>query len=80
LVLRNKLRLSLEAYDFTREDHSLHLRLEGRYFITKNLFAFAGWDDPTWSERSSVLFGGGVTWGDEDLKYLLGTASSAVPR
>jgi phospholipid/cholesterol/gamma-HCH transport system substrate-binding protein len=80
MVARNKLRLSLEAYDFTRTEKPPHIRVEGRYFITRNLFAFAGWDDPTWSQRSSYLFGGGITWGDEDVKYLLGTAASAAPR
>jgi phospholipid/cholesterol/gamma-HCH transport system substrate-binding protein len=75
-VLRNRLKLTLEVYDFNRETNPPHLRLEGRYFVTKNLFAYAGWDDPVWSQRSSVIFGGGVTWGDEDVKYLLGTASS----
>jgi len=80
MVARNKLRLSLEAYDFTRTEKPPHVRVEGRYFITRNLFAFAGWDDPTWAQRSSYLLGGGITWGDEDVKYLLGTAASAAPR
>ena len=75
-VLKDRLRLSFEAYDFNRDTKPPHLRLEGRYFLTRNLFAFAGWDDPTWQEHRSVLFGGGVTWGDEDLKYLMGTAAS----
>jgi hypothetical protein len=52
------------------------LRLEGRFFLTPNIFAFAGWDDPRWSARSSLLVGAGITWRDEDLKYLLGTAAS----
>jgi phospholipid/cholesterol/gamma-HCH transport system substrate-binding protein len=80
MVLRNKLRLTLEAYDFNRSEKPPHLRLEGRYFLTRNIFAFAGWDDPTFSQRRSILLGGGVTWGDEDLKYLLGTIGSAVPK
>lgn len=71
-----KLRLTLEAYDFNRDVKPPHLRFETRYFITRNVFAYAGWDDPTWSKQSSVLFGGGVTWLDEDVKYLLGTASA----
>ena len=71
-----KLRLSLEAYDFGRETKPPHFRIEGRWYLSPNLFAFGGWDDPTWSDRSSVLFGGGVTWTDDDLKYLLGTAAS----
>ena len=76
-LLRDRLHLTFEAYDFNRESQPPHFRLEGRYYLNRNLFAFAGWDDPSWSERSTVLFGGGVTWSDEDVKYLLGTASSA---
>ena len=75
-ALRDRLHLTLETYDFNREIKPPHFRLEGRYYLNRNLFAFAGWDDPGWSERSTVLFGGGVTWSDEDVKYLLGTASS----
>lgn len=75
-LLKQRLRLTLEVYDFNRETSPPHLRFEGRYYVTRNLFAYAGWDDPTWAERSTVLFGGGVTWGDEDVKYLLGTAGS----
>jgi phospholipid/cholesterol/gamma-HCH transport system substrate-binding protein len=78
-LLKQRLRLSFDAYDFNRDEHAPHLRLEGRYYLTHNLFAFAGIDDPTWSQRRSVLLGGGVTWGDEDLKYLLGTAAAAKP-
>ncbi len=77
-LLRDRLKLSLEAYDFSRDTKPPHLRLEGRYFLTKNIFAFAGWDDPAWASHSSAIVGGGVTWGDEDVKYLLG-AASAVP-
>lgn len=74
--LDKRLKLTLEAYDYYREEKPPHLRLEGRYYVTRNLFAYAGWDDPRWSKRSSAILGGGVTWTDEDLKYLLGTAAS----
>ncbi len=74
-----KLRLTFEAYDFNRElDLDTHLRLESRFFFNRNLFLMAGWDDPLVSERSSVLIGGGITWTDDDLKYTLGLAGSAV--
>ena len=76
-LIKDKLRLTFEAYEFSRETKPPHLRFESRYFLTRNLFAYAGWDDPIWKERSSVLFGGGVTWRDEDLKYLLGTLAAA---
>ena len=49
----------------------------GRYFVNCNLFLMAGWDDPLFGDRASFLFGGGVTWNDEDLKYSLGLAAAA---
>lgn len=77
-LLDHRLKLTLDAYDFNRDQHAPHLRLTGRYYLTKNIFAYTGWDDPTYAAHSSVIFGGGITWTDEDLKYLLGTAASAV--
>jgi phospholipid/cholesterol/gamma-HCH transport system substrate-binding protein len=75
----DKFRLSLEAYDFNRpRDLAVHMRLEGRYFLNRNLFLMAGWDDPLESLRSSVLIGGGVIWRDEDVKYSLGLAAGAA--
>ncbi len=79
-LLRNQLRLTLEAYEFSRDTKPPHLRFEGRYYLTRNLFAYAGWDDPVWKQRSSVLFGGGVTWRDDDLKYLFGSIGSVAGR
>jgi phospholipid/cholesterol/gamma-HCH transport system substrate-binding protein len=79
-IAKDRLLFTLEAYDWTRQLHPPHIRIEGRWYLNKNLFAFTGWDDPTWSSRSSYLIGAGVTWGDEDLKYLLGTAAAATPR
>jgi phospholipid/cholesterol/gamma-HCH transport system substrate-binding protein len=71
--------VSVEAYDWGREiDDTPHLRVEGRYYLNRNLFLTAGWDDPLFSDRSSVLFGGGVTWNDEDVKYSLGLAAGAA--
>ncbi|MDD5562353.1 MAG: MlaD family protein [Thermoanaerobaculaceae bacterium] len=75
-LLNRRLRLTLEAYDFSRDVKPPHIRFETRYFLTRNLFAFAGLDDPVWAQQRSVLFGGGVTWRDDDVKYLLGTVSS----
>jgi phospholipid/cholesterol/gamma-HCH transport system substrate-binding protein len=71
--------LVFEAYDFDREfDQDVHLKFEGRYFLSRHIFVTAGWDDPLVSEKSSVLFGGGITWNDEDVKYSLGLAGSAL--
>jgi len=78
-LFNDRLRLSLDVYDFNREPNAPHLRFEGRYKLGKGLFAFAGWDDPTFSDRSSVLFGAGYTWVDEDIKYYAGAAAIAAP-
>lgn len=77
---KDKVRLTFEAYDLSRDLKPPHLRLEGRYYLTRNLFAFTGWDDPTLRSHSAVLFGGGITWRDDDLKYLLGTAGAMSGR
>lgn len=79
-LAKNRVHMSFEASDFGRDIKPPFLRLEGRYFINRNIFAFAGWNDPRWSDRSSVLLGGGVTWRDDDLKYLLGGLSSLAGR
>jgi phospholipid/cholesterol/gamma-HCH transport system substrate-binding protein len=79
LLVKRPLRLTVEAYDFNRRViNDPHLRLEGRYFLSDHIFLMAGWDDPLFSETSAVLFGGGVLWTDEDLKYSLGMAAGAM--
>lgn len=77
---RDKAGVTLEAYNFNRETKAPHLRFEGRYFVTPNIYAFGGMDDPTWKERRSAIVGAGIRWNDEDLKYLLGSASSLAGR
>ncbi len=63
---------SFEAFDFNRpNDLQPHLRLQGRYQITPNLYLVGGYDDPL--ERKSVFLGGGLRWSDDNLKYLLGS-------
>ncbi len=70
----NKLWLSLEAFDFNREDDlEPHLRLSGRWRFHPNLYLVGGYDDFLTDERDSVFLGGGVRWNDDDLKYLLGS-------
>jgi phospholipid/cholesterol/gamma-HCH transport system substrate-binding protein len=76
---KRPLTVILEAWDFNREfDENVHLRLEGRYFLSPHIFVSAGWDDPLVSNRSSVFLGGGITWNDDDVKYSLGLAGGAL--
>jgi phospholipid/cholesterol/gamma-HCH transport system substrate-binding protein len=76
---KRPLTLVFEAFDFGREfDEGVHLKLEGRYFLSPHIFVTAGWDDPLVSEKSSVLLGAGITWNDDDIKYSLGLAGGAL--
>ncbi len=69
-----RFRLSLEAYDFGREeDLAPHLRLIGRWRLHPNFFLQGGYDDFLESDRDSIFLGGGVRWSDDDLKYLIGS-------
>ena len=69
-----KFQLSLEAYDFGREeDLDPHLRLIGRWRLHPNFFLQGGYDDFLEGDRDSIFLGGGLRWSDDDLKYLLGS-------
>lgn len=66
--------LSMEAFDFNRHDNlDPHLRLSGRYRLNDRIYLKAGWDDFLVGDRRSLFFGGGITWRDNTLKYLLGS-------
>lgn len=69
-----RLWLSIEAFDFDRQgDLEPHLRLSGRYRLSDMIYLRAGYDDFLEGERDSIFLGGGLTWRDDDLKYLLGS-------
>lgn len=69
-----RLWIDAQAFDFDRRaDRNPHLRLSGRYFLNPNIFVVGGYDDPLESDFDSFFLGGGLTWTDENLKYLLGS-------
>lgn len=75
-LLKDRLRVSADLWDFTRPDEfAAHAKVEGRYFLSPSLFVTGGWDDFLNVKRdaASVFVGGGVRWSDEDIKYLLGS-------
>jgi phospholipid/cholesterol/gamma-HCH transport system substrate-binding protein len=73
-VVPEKLALSFEAYDFSRElELDPHLRVTAHWFPWRNLFVVAGYDDPLVDELASPFLGAGLRWSDEDLKYLIGS-------
>lgn len=75
----DRIGLTLEAFNFGRDEDAPHVRFEGRWYITPNLYAYTGYNDPLSSQYRSAILGAGVRWSDEDLKYLIGSAAAAVP-
>jgi phospholipid/cholesterol/gamma-HCH transport system substrate-binding protein len=71
--------LGLQAFDFDREnDRDFHLRLNARWYLHPNVYLWGGYDDPLESELDALFLGGGITWNDDNLKYLLGSVPSGA--
>jgi phospholipid/cholesterol/gamma-HCH transport system substrate-binding protein len=78
-VLRDKLWVSMEAFDFDRRnDLNPHLRVFTRWRAHRHVYLMGGYDDFLEPGRDSFFLGGGITWSDDNLKALLGTATSAA--
>ncbi len=72
-LLDRRLWLSLEAFDFNREDDlAPHLRLTTRWLFHPNLYLMGGYDDFL-EDDDSLFLGAGIRWRDDYLKYLLGS-------
>jgi phospholipid/cholesterol/gamma-HCH transport system substrate-binding protein len=76
--LGDRMRVTGEAFDFGgKNDNNPHLRLLGEYVFRKEtprtpqLFVRTGVENPL--NDTSFIFGGGIRWRDEDLKYLMGS-------
>jgi phospholipid/cholesterol/gamma-HCH transport system substrate-binding protein len=74
-LLRDRLRLSADVWDFNRPDYSAHAKFGGRYFISPSVYLQGGWDDFLNRSRGadSIFLGAGLRWTDDDIKYLLGS-------
>ena len=66
-LLNRRLRLSLEAFDFSK----LHLRTFARYDVWKGLYLTAGGDDVSNSANASAFVGAGLFLTNDDLKLFL---------
>ncbi|HEX9160530.1 MAG TPA: MlaD family protein [Thermoanaerobaculia bacterium] len=76
--LKNRIRITGEAFDFAqRFDNKPHVRVFGEYTLrmerpnTPRIFVTSGIDNPL--NDTSIMFGAGIRWRDDDLKYLLGS-------
>jgi phospholipid/cholesterol/gamma-HCH transport system substrate-binding protein len=77
----DKLKLSAEAFDFNAVNDirgtRAHLKAQVRYQMLKHLELYGGWDNFLNPESQTVFLGLGLRFIDNDLKYVLGTASMA---
>lgn len=77
--LNDRMKLSADMWDFNNDEEgakSPHLKLGVDYFIFKNLFLSAGVDNILNSKWRGLYLGSGLTFEDEDFKYLFGTVPS----
>ncbi|HSP94553.1 MAG TPA: MlaD family protein [Thermoanaerobaculia bacterium] len=75
-LLKDRLRFSLDAWDFNRpENLSMHAKLGTAFFISPSVYLQGGWDDFLNRSRgaASIFLGAGLRWTDDDIKYLLGS-------
>lgn len=79
--LQDRVRVTGEAFDFGgKRDENVHLRVRGQYTLFRErenapeIFLSTGIDNPL--NETTYVFGGGIRWKDEDLKYLLGSIPS----
>ena len=80
-LMRNKLKLSLDAYDFNAVNDirgsNAHMRATVRYRFYKYINAYAGYDNFLNSDADNLFFGLGIRFEDDRMKYLLGGAAGA---
>ncbi|MGA7104938.1 MAG: MlaD family protein [Candidatus Deferrimicrobiaceae bacterium] len=76
-LMKDRMSIGVDAFDFTRKDQPPHLKVFGTYDIVKNFFITGGVDDVLNDEANlrTLFFGFGIKFADEDLKTVLG----AVP-
>jgi len=76
-----KLRTTFEAWNFDGEEDAPnpHLKISANYNIYKSIYLNAGVDDFINSKRSTPFLGAGLSFDDEDLKYILTRLPVSLP-
>jgi len=64
--------------DADGDDIPPHLRIGLRYNLNKNWFVYGGGDELLYHRWRGVFVGAGVVFGDNDLKYLLGSLPGGI--
>ena len=71
-LLKDRLVLTGDAWDFARPDRYFRMKVWGQYRATPSLFVSAGVDELFNSPYRSLFVGAGIRWRDEDVKSILG--------
>ncbi len=82
-VYSPKLIFTSDLWDTGRKDSDgddipPHLRVGAKYFFKKNWFVYGGGDELLYHKWRGAYLGFGVLFGDEDLKYLLGSMPGGI--
>jgi phospholipid/cholesterol/gamma-HCH transport system substrate-binding protein len=74
---------TFEAFDLSgwnrKKDRRPHLKWLNRMFIFRNIYFAFGADDFVSKRNANAFFGAGVRFGDDDIKYLLGSVAGIAP-
>ncbi len=74
-LVKDKLSIGVDAWDFSNRDFDPHYKIMLDYRPNDTMFFRVGYDDIINSERRSIVFGAGLSFSDENLKYLLNLMS-----
>jgi len=74
-LIKDKLSIGLDAWDFSNNEFDPHYKVSLDYRPNDTMFFRVGYDNIANSERRSVVFGAGLSFSDENLKYLLNLMS-----
>ena len=73
---------SFEAFDMVGwnklNDRRPHLKWINRMYILRNIYFTFGADDFVSKHNASGFLGGGIRFGDDDIKYILSSISGSV--
>jgi len=78
-LFKDRLKLVTDVWNISGDNEEgsdePHIRVGAELFMTKNIFLTGGYDNFLNSRWSGFFVGAGVRFEDEDIKYLLGSAS-----
>ncbi len=82
-IFNDKWMLSSDLWDGGRKDSDgddipPHLRIGLRYNLNKNWFVYGGGDELLYHKWRGVYLGAGVMFGDNDIRYLLGSLPGGI--